>query len=399
VTLTPSEPFVHSVAANVDYWRQHTRQLAERDFGAFDSDWPNLARAIQFGLALPLTWQPTAELAVWLFDFVERRGYWREWICVLEQLLERCPDEQLRQRGLLLNQWGNFLRLDRRLPEAIQAHRQAEAIMCELPDSYQTALMRYALSEDYRHRRQYTEAECWGLAALDDLERLGLATSANAGIALNTLGLIAYARGELRTAEERLARTVEIWRGENAPTELARFLNNLAIVLQAAGKSELALQAYQEAATLAAQTQSEFDKVMVELSLGTLYFELGQLPEAEAAFQRADSPFLRQSGHLYSQAVVANNQGNVWLAQGRLEEAEARLRRSIQLWRQVDDLLQLANSLGTLGEALAKQARVELAAQAYDEALDLLARFSEEAWAGKLRAKFTAQRNQLEGHT
>jgi tetratricopeptide (TPR) repeat protein len=137
--------------------------------------------------------------------------------------------------------------------------------------------MRYSLSEDYRQQRAYAVAEHWGLAALHDFEQLGQATSGRAGVVLSTLGLVAYGRGDWATAEARLHRAIEHWRAENAPTELARVLNNLGMVLEAAQKPDAALRAYNEAMALLIETDSELDKVRIELSLGTLYFNLGNL--------------------------------------------------------------------------------------------------------------------------
>lgn len=392
---SPSPQFVESVTANLDHWRERTTTLAEQQFGAFDVDWPNIMRAVRFGHRLPALWAIVADLALSLFNLAERRGYWREWTPVLEALTRTCPPEDYGRRGQLLYQIGNFRRLERRLPEAVAAHREAENILRAGGDEIQTALMRYALSEDYRYQRQYEEAERWGLAALNDFERLGLSASGKAGAVLNTLGLIAYAQGHLATAEERLAQAVALWKQEQAPTELARALNNLGIVLQAAGKTEPAIESYSQAKDLLSQTQSEFDKVMVELSLGTLYFNAGDLAGAEAAFRRADSPFLKRSGHIYYRAMTANNLGNVLLERGQLEEAESHLRAGLRLYRQIQDEVMMANTLGTLAEVLDKQGQASSALQVYEEAVTLLVRYLDDAWARYLHDKLTAKRQQL----
>jgi len=338
----PSSQFVESVIANLKYWQARAANLSERQFDTLDVDWPNIVRAVQFSLRL-LNAQPLAtEFALQMFNFVEQRGQWQEWAAILEGLVRNCPPNEQRRRGQLLYQLGNFRRLERRLPEALEAHRQAEALMAEWGEPKDSALMKYALSEDYRYQRSYDEAERWGVAALTGFDQAGLGSSTKTGTTLNTLGLIAYARGDLTTAEDRLTRAVQLWQAEQAPTEMARVLNNLGIVLQAAGNTEAALQTYSQANDLLAQTNSEFDKVMIELSLGTLYFNLGKLSEAEAAFRRADSPFLRQSGHIYYRAMTANNLGNALLAQARIEEAESQLQTSLQLYRQVGDNVMIA---------------------------------------------------------
>jgi tetratricopeptide (TPR) repeat protein len=390
----PSAQFVKSVIANIDYWTQRTGQLDERQFGVLDVDWPNLYRAVEFGLALPEARNVTIALSLQLYDVIEQRGHWREWIPVLEQVLHSCTTGERTLRYQLLDQLGRLYGLGWQLPPALESHRTAEAVALKLADERAIAFARYNLSEDYRRVRQYELAEHYGALALEGFERLGM-TGRPVASMLNSLGMVAQARGQLGLSEERLRRAVALFRALDRPTHLARALNNLANTLHAAAKDDEALQCFAEAAQVLAPTASEFDKVMVELSRGTVYFDLGRLAEAEAAFRLADSTFLSESAHSFHRAHLANNLGNVLLAQGRLQEAEAQLRRSAMLWRETTDPLMLANTLGTLGETLVAQARPKEAVPLYDEALALLAGHPEDAWGCRLLAKFTDQRRQL----
>lgn len=392
----PGAGFLDCVLANLNYWRQTVSALPESEFGALDADWPNLLRALRYGLAAPEARPAAAELTLAAFDFVERRGYWEAWLPLLRRLLDSWPEAPILGRALLLDQYGSFLRLSQHPAKAVAAHTEAEALWRELDDRQQLARVHHALSENYRVWQRFAEAERFGRLALDEFEQLGLAEVAGKGGAvLNTLGLTAYARGDFETAERVLTQAVALWRNAKTPIVLARMLRNLAITLEAQKKVEPALRAYHEAGELLEPTVAELEKSMLQLSLGTLHFNQGHLTEAEAAFARADSPYLRASGHLYYEAVTANNQGNLLLAQKRLDEAESRLRLAISLWRQMEDGLMLANTLGTLGEALGALDRPAEAISAYDEALELLARYPEDAWAKRLLGKFSAQREAL----
>lgn len=392
----PPESFVACTLANLEYWRQVVSAAPESEFGALAEDWPNLLQAVRYGLALPEAWPATAELALAAFDFVERQGYWEAWLPLLRKLLEARPEAPPRTRALLLDQTGNFLRLSRRPAEAVAAHTEAEALLRTLDEPLQLARIHHALSEDYRIWRRYPEAERFGRLALEEFKQLGLAEVAGKGGAvLNTLGLIAYARGDYPAAEENLTRAVALWREAQSPTHLAQALTNLAIVLEAQSKVELALSAYLEALKLLRPTTDELKKTRLLLSLGTLYFNQGRLAEAEAAFAQADSPYLHTIGHLYDQAMVANNLGNVLLAQNRLPEAEKQLCIAVQFWRQLEDGLALANTLVDWGTTLGRLGRRAEALLAYDEALQLLRRYPDDAWAKRLLAKLSAQRKAL----
>lgn len=392
--MAPSPQFVQSVRANVAYWRRRTGRLDRPALAQLEVDRPNLLRAAEFGLALAETWRETADVILQTFPFVEQGGHWREWIPVLERALASCGPADLALCGRLLDQLGIFYRLDWRLEAAIQTHRQEEQIGLEGGDERRLAYARHNLSEAYRQRGQYEQAEGVGRAALDGFKALGEPVS-TVGAALVNLGMIAQARGQMGTAVERLQEAVDLWRRLDQPVALGRSLKNLAIVLEVAGRPGEALPLYQEALAVLAITDSELDKVQVELSLGTLYFRQGQLDKAEAAFWRADSLYLRQSGHTYYQALAANNLGNVFLAQDRLAEAESCLQGSLFLWRQVEAPVMLANTLGALAEVAVAQAQLEVACSRYDEAIALLAGFPEDDWACHLREKFTAARESL----
>ncbi|MBK8989585.1 MAG: tetratricopeptide repeat protein [Chloroflexi bacterium] len=130
---------------------------------------------------------------------------------------------------------------------------------------------------------------------------------------------------------------------------------------------------------------------MIEVSYGGALYEQGRYDEAEAAFHRANSPYLQQSSYFYHRAIVAQCLGNTFLAQNRLVESSLHLEESARLWRQCDDKLMLANTLGTIAELYARQGKTDGAIVLYDEALALLSRYSDDAWAKKLTADFRQQ--------
>jgi hypothetical protein len=65
------------------------------------------------------------------------------------------------------------------------------------------------------------------------------------------------------------------------------------------------------------------------------------------------------------------------------------------LWQQLGDDLNLANTLGTLGEVFAKQTNFDNAVDFYNNALLLLAKFPENAWANKLRSEFLVEKETI----
>jgi tetratricopeptide (TPR) repeat protein len=389
VTTSPATAFSYSVAANVAYWRRLAGRVAPADLPRLDRERHNLFRAAEIGLALDETWREAAELVCQLFELVEKRGYWREWMPVLERALLRCGPADLRLKARILSQLGHFFQMDRRLDAALAAHMEEEQIGLRLADDNLLAHARLHLSEVYRHHGRYAEAERYGQAALRAFTALGKDNEKMAH-AEGNLGLIAQLRGEMVNSELYLRQAITRWRQLDHRAHLARCLNNLANTLSAVQRNDAALAALAEAEEALDSTHNELDKVMVALTKGTILFNQGNLDAARAAFRRADSPYLRQSGHRYSEAIVANNLGNVCLAEKAFAEARCYLERSVELYRQMEARLMLANSIGGLAEALAGEGDWAAARPLYEEAAGLAAGFPEDPWAGRLLAKFRA---------
>jgi tetratricopeptide (TPR) repeat protein len=99
--------------------------------------------------------------------------------------------------------------------------------------------------------------------------------------------------------------------------------------------------------------------------------------------------------HFDYRAMAAHNLGKVFLARSQYAEAEDWFRSSLSLGRPLDDELVRANTLGALAETFMAQRRVKEACDLYDEALTLLVKYPDDAWARKLRAEFQEQRDLL----
>jgi len=97
--MTPSADFAESIAANIAYWQTRLREPNDDEIKAVDLDRINLYRAIEFGMGLPVTWHETANLVVQCFPFIVQRGYYRDWIPVLEKLTSGCAQDDLALKG------------------------------------------------------------------------------------------------------------------------------------------------------------------------------------------------------------------------------------------------------------------------------------------------------------
>jgi tetratricopeptide (TPR) repeat protein len=379
--------FREGIAANLTYWQEQIESLTDAGAHQFIEEQANLILAVELGLALPATQVKTAELLLLAYRFIERCGYWQRWLAVFEKATAVDSERQPLLTARLLNRQGQLSRLLQQTELALALHRKAERMAQDAGNPKALAEIWFNLSIDYWQCRDYDEADAYGQQALHIFRTLPDGQRWQASM-LNTLGLISLHRDRLAEAQERLQQAIALWRLFDEPTELARVLNNLANTCLEQGHLEAALHYYQEALEHLAPTVSALDKAEVLINLGALYFKWEQYDKSEIALRQADSPAVRRSGYLRLRALLAQNLGNTLLKLEQAAEAEKYLRQSLALWQQLGDELMLANTVGTLAEALAAQGQVETAVAHFDNALQLLAKFPSNRWAQSLKEEF-----------
>lgn len=387
--------FREGIAANLTYWREVIERLTDAGTHTFIVEQANIILAVELGLGLPATQVKTAELLLLAYRFIERCGYWQRWLTVFEKAtavdLEQPPLLTVR----LLNRQGQLSRLLQQTERAMALHQQAARIAQDAGDQQALAEVWFNLSIDYWQCRDYEQADAHGQKALHIFQTEPDSQRWQASM-LNTLGLISLHRDRLAEARERLQQSIALWRQFDEPTELARVLNNLANTCLAQGNPEAAHHYYQEALEQLAATGSALDKAEVLINLGALYYNRAQYDKSEIVLRQADSPAVRRSGNLRLRALLAQNLGNTLLKLEQAAEAEKHLRQSLVLWQQVEDELMLANTVGTLAEALAAQGRVETAVVHFDNALQLLDKFPANRWAQSLKEEFITGKSTID---
>lgn len=392
MNIKPDPDFIHAITTNIDYWRHYLN--GQKGLQTLTKEHENLLRAVEFGLVLPDTQIQAAQLAYEAYPFVERRGYWQAWIPILERAIAVCVGDHVWLRCKLLNHWGQLLRMTQKYNVAIAAHKESEETAQRLGDAQAVIEAKFNLSEDYRLNQQPDESKKIGEQALEEARKTGSANRWQASI-LNTLGLAAQDVDDFDLAQMQLAEAVQLWRTENNATQLARSINNLANVYLARQEYKQALPLYCEAAKYLSTTDSELDKSRVQLSLGSLLYSMEAYEQSEIAFRQADSLTLQQSGNSYLLGAQAQNLGNTLVKQGRFAEAEFVLHKAVAHWKNFDDPVMLANSMGTLAEALAAQLDATAADELYRAALSLLEPH-ETQFARQIKEEFLKNRRDLD---
>jgi len=387
--LTPADPdFIQSLQASLHFWRRETADLTPEQLSRLDERKRNLFRAVKMGLLWPGTWRDTAVVALQSFDFLEWCGLWQEWIPILEKAAADAPPEEAGLKARLLNRLGQLYAKQRRFAAAQATHEEASALAAAADDPEVMISAYLSMAELLKNQHQYDKAELFVRQALLEIERLDDNTPQLA-FAHKILGNIARLRGDLIAAEKYLLRAVELHHRLGQPVYLARDLNDLGLVLADAGRYDEAAKVYEEAIVVLSHINDESDKSLILLNLGVLYYRRKKWAKAEATFRRIDTLALANTGTIQNQARTLNNLGNVLLKRRKWVEAVDCLQEAILLWRQMEDEVNLANSLGTLAELRVAEGNPVEAIPLYEEAIAILQRYPNNAWASRLLETFT----------
>ena len=385
------------ILAGLAYWRELLGRRKGLPEQTFRREHDNILRAASLGLGAAATRPAAIELALRAFPLAENGGQWGEWLPLFQamgEMLENgrsSPTDQETEAHCLLR-LGQLQRLSHQYDTAIATHQAAAALVAHLPAANPLASgIQYQLGEDYRLRGDLAAARPYARTAWRLAKTLP-SPHHQQGAAANSLGLIAWASGELEEAAAWFTIAIPLWRELESWVELGRTLSNLGNVRQNQGALEEALIAYGQALAELGKTAAWVEVLKVEYNISVLHFVREEYAAAEQSLRAAYRSLSGQppGSGVMLRAYVCHSLGSAILKQGRPAEAEPFLRQSLAAWATIGDELNRANSLGALGEALAGQGQRVAACASYGEAVDLLATRRETPRGEKLYQEFRA---------
>ncbi|MFO7540098.1 MAG: hypothetical protein R6X32_18820, partial [Chloroflexota bacterium] len=159
-------PYLQAIHNGLGYWRQQAGDLGDAAVAALDRDRFNLHQLLEEGLRLEATQLPTAELMVRLGHFIETRGYWEEWLPLLERAIAVCAAAPTLQ-ARLLNSQGYFLAEKRgRYEEGVAVLQAARQTAQTADDQRLLAESLFYLGEIQRLMHRYDAASRYAHEAL-----------------------------------------------------------------------------------------------------------------------------------------------------------------------------------------------------------------------------------------
>ena len=387
--------FVQVLQDTLAYWLRLTAALDDALIIQIDPDRRNLRDALTMGLSLPQTCALASEVAWQTFFLAEQRGYWPEWISFFKRALADCPSLSPQQRHRCLYRLGELHRHTQNLTEAVATHQQAEALAQELDDELALAEARSRLCWDYLEMRQYKEAEVCCRFAIDTFTRLNIRRD----LLTNSYwawGSLARRRGELDAAQERLSQAIEMALATQQPTHRARMITELGNILSGKELYDEALACYDEAAEMLAGTASERDKVFMQINRAIIFYRQERWPEVESVWRHVvNSAYVRQSGELHLQAMVAYNLATALLKTGDLVEAEAQLKYALRLRIELQDKVRQGSILGALAQLRLRQGKQDEAISLFEQVRQLLEAYPDDAYAQRVLRTIEAEQRDL----
>ena len=382
------------VQAALHYWQLKTRDISLANMIWLDERRANLLKSVEEGLRFEEFWEETAVVVSQVFHFMEWRGYWQSWIPTLEKIIRHCPHQKTSQYGRLVCQLAQFHRLNRHFVEAEKLNHVGLQIAKELQDNVLLAAIYGAMSQSYLVQNQPDEAKQYALLALAHIEQVPEQKRIHAYV-LKALGIIKRLKGQYKTSLAYFNSALDIQRELQEYNLLADILNEMALTNEFMQDYDAAHQFIDEALTIINQTNNESMRTLYLMNKGVFYYRQECLEDAKKMFQQVDFFALKRQGNLFHCGLAMQNLGNVLYKQGQVNEAEPYVREAIQLFKPTRDEVNLANSLGTLGEIMVAQGRTQDAIALFDEAIILLQKYHESTWAQKLLENSLQHRQSL----
>lgn len=230
--------------------------------------------------------------------------------------------------------------------KALEFGREAIQVQAKLGDSLALADALNTLGRVHYAAGEIDSTEFYYLEALALRQRHGLVEDVAASF--NNLGIVYKNKGELRKAIGYYLQSLEIKQECADSVGMGKTLNNIGLAYQVLGRPELALQNALDALRIKEALKDSLGLIPTLNNIGLIFMELGEMEEARdylfsslAVSQRVGSP-KRDAG-------IYNNLGLVFIEMDSMDRAKHFLDLSLSIRRDLQDRRGLAYTLLSLG--------------------------------------------------
>lgn len=356
--------FQRKIAANAAAWLNYVHAHRD-DPAALDRELANLTKAAQQALAEPVAWDEGLALVEKAWTHVELRGLWRDWQALLAEGLRISREiGQPQREARLLDQLGEVARLLGDNDRAQECFEVAVTLYRGLADPAGAGRALAHLSQVQLACNQWDAAlqsSQEAAALLQDLDRPN-----DLALAHNNWGLVCQEREQFSAALAHFERAEAGFRAANNVRGQTKVILNRGDTYRRQQQWDAAEAAFRRALPLYEEIGDRLGMAILRMNLSILLFECGQPAEALTLNVEAEAD-LRLLHNRPFLARVFNNHGMFLAALGQLGEAQAAFEEATRLHLANGDRLSAADSLNNCANALMDQSKL-------DEAHDYLTR-------------------------
>jgi DNA-binding NtrC family response regulator/tetratricopeptide (TPR) repeat protein len=248
-----------------------------------------------------------------LSDLYRMAGDYRRALREARLARQAAPDDPAAARRV-----GDLMTLSGALEDAAAVLEEAHALALAAGDPHQTAEVEAALGELHYQRAQHATAQHWAeraLAAAESVGALPLALTAR-----NTLGKVALAQRDARSAAELFETNRRLAQQSGLGRQEAQALTNLGVAMLRLGELQVAEASFTRAVEVAVGATDTRERAIATENLAVLAHLRREWDRAQRCYDEAVA-LLKRLGNRAMLARVANNLGELYLSLGDRERA------------------------------------------------------------------------------
>ncbi len=300
-------------------------------YGAFDTSDDQLEvlrrekegviKAIQLGLTIPEAWPMVKDLIEALTTYMERMGYWDEWLVLLNRGIVQAQQlEDLEGELMIAHYRGRILQRQSKPQEVIRNYARIIRLARRSGNDIAAARAASNLGFAYANKQQLLRATTLCHFALDIFKKH---THLNGqGHTNNHLGIIFRKRKDWDQAESYYFAALSIWEKVNNLSGKHVVLSNLGLLYADTENYLKATMQLQNALAIVKEVEDKKSEAVILNNLGFINLKRKNLQEALAHSTSAEAIFQEQASH-ESLFNVWDTIGQIYAAKGDASMASA----------------------------------------------------------------------------
>lgn len=323
---------------------------------------------LSYALQQPALWPQTRTLVLALAPKMEQAGHRQDWLGYLQSaygLAQQQADEAAQAE--LAYQIGLLYRLLTHYDEAMRWLYTGLTTFQQLGERRGQAQVLNEMAWVEHLRRRYAEAKRYVEQAL----LLSADDSHERGMSYRVQGMIAIHHSQWEQAEQHHRAALTTFAQQGDQRKVAWSLVNIGIALRGQKQFKAAVESCTQATKILEQLNDTQHWIIAQVNLGIAYYYLGLQEDAVRCYLKAEEAAFQLQDQ-FRLADIYVNLGLARISQENYEAASDSFRSSILLYKRLDILNMVVNSMDGLAMSYIAWQRYDQALAVLDEAISML---------------------------